>query len=176
MTEIDSRQPAILETVLVSDGRGTFGKPYALPNSWGIRLDVQEIFWSTSARGVIRGMHFQLPPHPLNKLVWVSKGSIVDVVVDVRRGPGFGTVTEYRLDAATGASVWVPAGFAHGFQALEDETIVNYAVDAPYLPELDAGVRWDTVDYEWPLPAAAMSARDQGFVGLHDFASPFEAP
>jgi len=176
MTAIDSREPAIFETVLVADGRGAFGKPYALPNAWGIQLDVQEIFWSASARGVLRGMHFQLPPRPLNKVVWVSRGSIVDVVVDVRRGPTFGSVTEYRLDAATGASVWVPIGFAHGFQSLEDDTIVNYAVDAPYLPDLDTGVRWDTVDYDWPLPPGAMSPRDQGFVALADFDSPFEAP
>lgn len=175
MTTIDPHEPARLETVFVADGRGAFGKPYALPNDWGIRLDVQEIFWSTSERGVVRGMHFQLPPHPLNKMVWVSRGSIVDIVVDLRRGATYGNVTEFRLDASTGASVWVPVGFAHGFQSLEDDTIVNYAVDAPYLPDLDTGVRWDSVDYTWPLPVGPMSPRDQGFAGVHDFDSPFAA-
>jgi dTDP-4-dehydrorhamnose 3,5-epimerase len=176
MTTSDPREPARLDTVYVADGRGVFAKPYALPNDWGIALDVQELFWSASGRGVVRGMHFQLPPHPLNKLVWVSRGSIVDVVVDLRSGPTFGAVTEYDLDAGSGASVWVPVGFAHGFQALEDDTIVNYAVDAPYLRDLDSGVRWNTLGYTWPLPAGPMSPRDEGFVALGDFDSPFGRP
>ena len=69
--------------------------------------------------------------------------------------------------------MWVPDGFAHGFQALTDNAIVNYAVDADYAPNNDVGVLWSSIEFAWPLPAGEISERDRGFVDLAEFESPF---
>jgi dTDP-4-dehydrorhamnose 3,5-epimerase len=166
--------PILMETTYSEDARGNFSKPFSLPNLMGDDYAIREIFWSTSARGVIRGMHFQLPPKSIGKIVWVSRGSAVDVVVDVRNHDGYGDTTAFELDATSGKAVWVPSGFAHGFQALEDETIVNYAVDGDFDPVSDAGVRWDSLGVDWPLEPGSISARDQALPTLDEFVSPFE--
>lgn len=165
--------PSLLPIPFSMDERGVFSKPFH--EKLGVGLDIAELYWTRSAAGSIRGLHFQTPPFAVDKLVWVSSGSIVDVVVDVRRGPGYGAVRSFTLDSATGNAVFVPAGFAHGFQALEDDSIVNYAVDKGYAPDNDTGVLWSSIDFDWPLPPAAISVRDTGFVTLADFDSPFEA-
>jgi dTDP-4-dehydrorhamnose 3,5-epimerase len=168
--------PILLETVYSEDVRGNFSKPFSLPNAIGDEYAIREIFWSTSARGVIRGMHFQLPPASIGKIVWVSRGSAVDVVVDLRIHAGHGNVSSFDLDAVSGKAVWVPSGFAHGFQALEDDTIVNYAVDGDFDPVADAGVRWDSVGFDWPIAPGPISARDQSLPTLSEFDSPFMGP
>jgi dTDP-4-dehydrorhamnose 3,5-epimerase len=162
--------PTLLPIPHQADSRGTFAKPFSDADG---TFQIRELFWTRSSRGSIRGMHFQTPPHDLHKLVWVSRGSIVDVVVDVRRHSGFGAVTSFELSADEGSAVWVPSGFAHGFQALEDDTVVNYAVDAVYAPQSDTGVRWDSVSFSWPLAPGAISERDAAFVALDEFQSPF---
>jgi dTDP-4-dehydrorhamnose 3,5-epimerase len=168
-------QPVVLPTHFQTDDRGVFSKPFAAASSALPSFDVREIYWTSSVAGAIRGMHFQTPPFACSKLIWVSRGAIVDVAVDLRRGTGFGNVTSVRLDAATGAAVWIPLGFAHGFQSLDDGTIVNYAVDAPYSPEHDTGILWSSIDFAWPLPAGPISQRDENFVPLDSYDSPFEA-
>ena len=166
--------PSLMPIPVHSDSRGVFSKP--LTASMGTELDfrITELFWTTSSIGVVRGMHFQIPPVAVNKLVWVSQGSIIDVVVDVRAHAAFGTVAAFALDVGIPNALWIPAGFAHGFQALEDDTIVNYAVDAPYLPEFDTGIRWDSIEFDWPLPIGTISERDGQLPTLAEFDSPFE--
>ncbi len=121
-------------------------------------------------------MHFQLPPASIGKIVWVSRGSIIDLAVDVRNHDGYGDTVAFVLDAVSGKAVWIPPGFAHGFQALEDETIVNYAVDGDFDPVSDAGVRWDSLAFDWPLAPGPISARDQALPTLSEFDSPFAVP
>jgi dTDP-4-dehydrorhamnose 3,5-epimerase len=133
------------------------------------------MFWTTSARGTVRGMHFQTPPFEVAKLVWVSSGRILDVAVDMRPGATFGELHVFEMSSSS-QTLFIPAGFAHGFQSLEDDSRVNYAVDREYAPANDDGVRWDSVGVTWPLPAGPLSERDRGFVALEDFQSPFEAP
>lgn len=162
----------IIEVPFHADARGVFSKPFSTA---GASFDIHELFWSVSARGVVRGMHFQLPPAALHKLVWVSRGSIFDVVVDLRRGPDYGHAETFELDASAGRALWIPPGYAHGFQSLEDGTIVNYATDVPYVRELDTGVRWDSIPVRWPLEPSHISDRDLTFPGLSQFESPFDA-
>jgi dTDP-4-dehydrorhamnose 3,5-epimerase len=170
----EATEPALLTVPYQEDARGAFAKPFFGQREIGAAFVTREIFWTTSSAGTIRGLHFQTPPVAGSKLVWVSRGSVVDVVVDLRPHSGFGAVVHFDLTSDRGLAVWVPVGFAHGFQALEDGTIVNYAVDAPYAPANDTGVLWSSIDFDWPLPAGPVSARDQSFVALHEFASPFE--
>ena len=163
--------PTLLPIPLLADSRGAFAKPFSDAEAG---FQIRELFWTRSSRGSIRGMHFQTPPHDLHKLVWVSQGSIVDVVVDVRKHAGFGATSVFELSADQGSAVWVPSGYAHGFQALEDDTVVNYAVDAVYAPSNDTGVRWDSFGFAWPLAPGAISERDASFASLDEFESPFE--
>ncbi len=163
--------PFLFEGVYARDLRGDFSKPFGA--TFPVPFAIDEIFWSTSARGVVRGLHFQLPSHPIGKIVWVSRGSVLDVAVDLRDHERFGEVTAFELDAAHGHAVFIPEGFAHGFQALEDDTIVNYAQRGDYDRDADAGIRWDSAGIDWPLPVGAMSDRDRSFGALADYADRF---
>lgn len=134
----------------------------------------REVFLSTSARGVVRGLHFQVPPHDHAKTVVCLAGSILDVVVDLRRGsPSEGQVACFELDGASPAQLHLPAGLAHGFQALEDDTLVAYIVSSEHAPDHDRGIRWDSIGVDWPLPVTAMSDRDRAFPGIAELNSPF---
>ncbi len=170
-----NNEPALFSTFHVGDARGTFSKPYS--HAFGeVPFTIRELFWSTSSRGTVRGMHLQLPPAAAAKLVWVSAGEIVDVLVDVRPGPSWGAVHQYRLSADEGTALLVPVGFAHGFQAQIDDTIVNYAQDREFSPDHDAGINWRSAGIEWPLPVSSTSARDDALPAISDFESPFAGP
>jgi dTDP-4-dehydrorhamnose 3,5-epimerase len=168
-----TKKPCLLDSPIILDSRGSFSKPLHESSFEGSLFDVREIFWSTSSAGAIRGVHFQGPPRQIEKLVWVSLGSILDVVVDLRKGPTFGQVSTFFLDALSGQTLWVPSGFGHGFQSLENGTIVNYATDGAFSPEHEGGIAWDSLGVDWPLPPSVISMRDSNFEGLQDFDSPF---
>jgi dTDP-4-dehydrorhamnose 3,5-epimerase len=130
------------------------------------------------ARGTIRGLHFQLPPAPQAKLVRVVRGSICDVVVDLRAGsPTYGRWIAQQLTAEGGEQVFVPCGMAHGFCTLEPDTEVVYKVDEYYVPEHDSGVIWNdrTLAIDWPVPAeeAVLSDKDRELGRFSEFVSPF---
>jgi dTDP-4-dehydrorhamnose 3,5-epimerase len=109
---------------------------------------------SRSARGVLRGLHYQLPPHPQGKLVRCSAGEIFDVVVDLRRGSAtFCRWVGLRLNAAKHQQLWVPPGFAHGFLSLEDDSEVLYKTTDVWHRECERCLRWDdpALAIAWPL-------------------------
>ena len=111
---------------------------------------------SCSRAGVLRGLHYQLPPSPQGKLVRVVQGSAFDVAVDLRRAsPTFGQWYGTELSAANRRQLWVPEGFAHGFVALEDDTHFLYKVTSVYAKDCERSVRWDdpAIGVAWPLPA-----------------------
>lgn len=124
---------------------------------------------SRSARGVLRGLHLQ-EPNAQSKLVRVLAGAVFDVAVDVRRtSPRFGAWVGCRLDAESGAQLWIPAGFAHGYLVLSDVAEVLYKTTAYYAPECERVLRWDdpTVGVGWPLTAPPlMSPRDAAGAAL----------
>ena len=128
--------------------------------------------------GTVRGLHFQRPPHAQAKLVSVLKGTILDVVVDLRKASStFGRHVAVELDADTGAQLFVPQGFAHGFCTLAPETLVAYKVDAHYAPESDAGIFWadERLGIAWPVAQdrAHLSPKDAALPRLKDIESPF---
>jgi dTDP-4-dehydrorhamnose 3,5-epimerase len=124
---------------------------------------------SLSARNVVRGLHFQRPPHAEAKLVRAVSGAVFDVFVDLRRGsPTFGEWDAVELSAKRNA-VLVPRGFAHGFCTLADDTLVTYLVDNAYAPHAEGGVAWDDprLAIPWPLSAPAIvSAKDRAWPAL----------
>lgn len=108
---------------------------------------------SSSKAGVLRGLHYQLPPHPQGKLVRVSQGAAFDVAVDIRRGsPTFGRWVGVTLSAANRLQMWIPEGFAHGFMALEDDTHFLYKTTDVYARDCERSIRWDDADIgiQWP--------------------------
>ena len=171
----------ILPLFHYTDARGEFVKVYqasaqsaAHPENDHDVTAVAELFWSRSARGVVRGLHFQVPPHAHQKLVTVISGAALDVVVDLRVGsPTHGEHVTIPLDAAAPVAVQVPIGCAHGFQSTADDTVILYATSTEHAPAADGGIRWDTIGVGWPIPDAVLSPRDIQFPALADFESPF---
>ena len=120
-------------------------------------------------RGTVRGMHLQLPPHAQAKLVRCTRGAIYDVIIDLRRGsPSYGRWFAVDLSASDTKMLYVPEGFAHGFQTLKDDVEVSYLMSDYYHPEAEFGVRWNDPRFgiEWPVADVVISDRDQSF---HDF-------
>ena len=118
---------------------------------------------SVSRRGVLRGIHYQLPPHAQAKLVGVAYGAIWVVGVDLRQdAPSFGRWQGVTLDAEDPALLYLPPGFGHGFVVTSDTARVHYKVSAPYAPAYERGVRWNDPDLaiDWPVPDIALSPRD----------------
>ncbi len=169
----------ILGGIVRDDDRGSFLKTYC--EGWLEALSIdfrsQERFYSVNKIGVIRGLHFQLPPFDHAKIVYCSNGSIIDVVVDLRKGGDYGKVFSQKLASDSGDMIYIPSGCAHGFISLEENTIINYEVSSVYSPEHDGGIHWQSIDFEWQkflqnkLPI--VSARDSEFVSLKKFDSPF---
>ncbi|MBK5287860.1 MAG: dTDP-4-dehydrorhamnose 3,5-epimerase family protein [Acidimicrobiia bacterium] len=159
------------------DVRGEFVKVFqasALTPA-GDASPIAELFWSRSHRGVVRGLHFQTPPHAHTKLVTIVAGTAFDVVVDLRIGsPAYGQAIAVELDAAAPTAVTVPIGCAHGFQATSEGAVVLYAVSTEHSPGADTGIRWDSVRVTWPVPEVVTSDRDAAFAPLAEYASPFE--
>jgi dTDP-4-dehydrorhamnose 3,5-epimerase len=156
------------------DARGFFLESYnALTFAdAGVRGSFVQDNHSGSARGVLRGLHYQLPPRTQGKLVRVVLGAIFDVAVDIRRGsPHFGKWAGVRLTADAKNMIWVPPGFAHGFLTLSEHAEVLYKTTDYYAPELERSIRWDDplIAVEWPLEGEPiLSAKDAAGVALHD--------
>ena len=128
-------------------------------------MPVQSGISRNTRRGTLRGLHLQAPPHEESKLVRCTKGAVFDVAVDVRKGSNtFGRWTAVEISEENGLALYVPAGFAHGFQTLVDDSELIYLISAEYEPEAQRGVRWDdpTIGIEWPETVARIiSERDR---------------
>ena len=166
----------------IGDHRGFFSEIYSRKafEAAGIRADFVQDNHSLSAEvGVVRGLHFQLPPAAQDKLVRVVRGAVLDVAVDIRRSsPTFGRHVSQVLSAENWKQMFIPAGFAHGFLTLEPSTEVIYKVTAYYAPDRDRGVRWDdpAIGIDWGIdPAkAVLSERDRKHPALASAADLFE--
>lgn len=138
----------------------------------GITADfVQDNYSFSRNKGVLRGLHFQYPPHAQAKLVLVIRGSVHDVIVDLRKdSPTFLRWTSVELKSSELNMLYVPRGFAHGFCTLEEDTHVLYKVDALYAPDADGGIRWDDPDLKvtWPVETPLLSQKDGGLPYLRD--------
>lgn len=171
--------PTSLPEVLLIKPR-VFGDPRGFfLESWnrrtfaeqGLDIDFVQDNHSRSARGVLRGLHYQLH-QPQGKLVRVTSGAVFDVAVDLRRSsPHFGKWTGHELSADNHHMLWIPPGFAHGFLVLSESADFMYKTTAYYAPEWDRGIRWDDPDIgvAWPLDAAPqLSAKDAVQPALRD--------
>ena len=162
----------IVDLELREDARGFFARTWCEQEFAAHGLNTrwpQGNLTRTLRRGMLRGLHWQAEPRPEVKLVRCSAGAIWDVVVDVRRNsPTFGGWEAFELTADNQRQVYIPAGFAHGFQCLHDNSEVSYLMGESYVPELARGLRWDDprVGIPWPIPNPEMSDRDRSLPGL----------
>lgn len=129
-------------------------------------------------KGVVRGLHFQAPPHAQAKLMRVTRGAILDVVVDIRRGsPTYGAHFAMELSVENWRQLYVPEGMAHGYCTLSDETEVLYKTSAEYAPASEGGLLWNdpALAIAWPVGAGAaiVADRDRAWPTLANLASPF---
>jgi dTDP-4-dehydrorhamnose 3,5-epimerase len=161
-----TRIPGVLvvEPQVFGDDRGFFYETWnqARYAEHGIGAAFVQSNVSRSARGVLRGLHYQWP-NPQGKLVWVGEGEVWDVAVDIRRGsPTYGQWEACVLSAENRRQFWVPEGFAHGFVVLSEFATFSYLCTAPYDRAADAGVRWDDPELavNWPVGAPTLSDKD----------------
>jgi dTDP-4-dehydrorhamnose 3,5-epimerase len=159
----------VVELDLLRDERGYFARTFDAGEFAERGLDASVVQCNTSfneRRGTLRGMHYQAAPNGEAKLVRCTRGSVYDVAVDLRDGaPTRGRWFGVELSADNGRMLYIPAGMAHGFQALEDDTELHYQMSHHYVPEAARGVRFDDPAFgiEWPLPDPIVSERDRGF-------------
>ncbi|OOG51051.1 dTDP-4-dehydrorhamnose 3,5-epimerase [Rhodanobacter sp. C01] len=165
----------IIEPQVFGDARGFFYESYN-KGKWqqaGIRADFIQTNVSRSAKGVLRGLHYQWP-NPQGKLVSVLEGEVYDVAVDIRRGsPTFGQSVGVMLTADNHRHFWIPEGFAHGFCVLSEFATFTYQCTALYDAKADAGIRWNDADLriDWPLGEPLLSEKDSKAPLLRDVES-----
>lgn len=176
-TEIES----VLEvqTGLFKDERGFFSESYS-KKMWH-QAGFDEVFvqdnLSKSCRGTLRGMHYQLEPHGMGKLVRCVQGAVFDVAVDLRRdSPTYAKWVGRELSAQNNLSLWVPVGFAHGFVALEDESLVHYKCTEIHTPEAERALSYKdpTTAIEWPIEPTVVSQKDEDAPFLGDAEANFQ--
>jgi dTDP-4-dehydrorhamnose 3,5-epimerase len=156
----------VIEPAVFRDNRGFFMETYNRKafEEHGISPDfVQDNYSFSQPRGVIRGLHFQYPPHAQAKLVMVMSGRVFDVIVDLRKESStYGKWYGVELSSSPFTMIYVPRGFAHGFCTLEENAHVIYKVDALYNPAADGGIRWNDpgLNIPWPTDAPVLSKKD----------------
>jgi len=162
----------IIENFNAEDDRGTFVKTFHKNSFFSnkVDFDIRESYYSVSKKNVIRGMHFQMPPHDHEKFVYVAKGTIRDVVVDLRKNSRtYKKFISVELSHENKKSIYIPKGLAHGFTALENDTITVYNVATEYNPKADMGIKFDSFGYNWNIENPILSERDLQFVSLEEF-------
>ncbi len=166
----------ILETNVFVDVRGSFSKLFNFNffSDNELPCNFKEFYYSISKKNVIRGMHFQIPNMDHEKVVYISQGRIVDVVLDLRRSSkSYGRFFSMELNSSEGRYLYIPKGFAHGFMSLQDNTIVNYAQTSCYSFDHDAGIKYNSFGFDWNIVQGIVSERDNSFQPFSNFVTPF---
>jgi dTDP-4-dehydrorhamnose 3,5-epimerase len=162
----------LIEPFIFRDERGAFAEMYKLSDfkKLGILDNFVQDNYSISGKWVLRGLHYQIAPAAQGKLVRVARGRIFDVAVDIRKDSHyFGKWIGVELSEDNRYMLWIPAGFAHGFVALEDNTEVLYKTTEEYAPEFERGIIWNDpeIGIEWPVKNPVLSPKDANFPFLN---------
>ncbi len=167
----------LVEMPRYSDSRGSFVKTFHGPafRDQGLDISWEESYYSLSHKGVIRGLHFQIPPKEHVKLVHCPRGAVEDLIFDMRKdSPSYGKYFSLVLSADNHRALLIPPGLAHGFRSLEDNTLTHYMVSSAYSPEHDQGIKYNSIGFDWgEVDDQLISARDLNFPSWKDWDSPF---
>ncbi len=181
--ELSYKETTINNLFLISakfsvDQRGYFTKHYQQSALKAIfEKPFVESYYSVSVKGAIRGMHYQAPPYAHIKLVVVPKGSITDVVVDLRGNSAtYGRYETFDLNEKNRLGLLIPEGLAHGFLSREDNTIVFYQQSSEYHPESDKGILWNSFGYDWRITNPVISERDKSFMQFSEYDRYYRKP
>lgn len=160
------------------DHRGHFFESFRedVLSSHGLVNDFVQDNQSLSSKGILRGLHFQAPPHAQGKFVRVISGAVLDVAVDIRKDSAtYGQYVAVELNEENFKMLYIPPGFAHGFLTLHDHTIFTYKCTDYYHPETEGGVRWNSpeLNITWNVENPILSAKDEILPLFSDFVSPF---
>jgi dTDP-4-dehydrorhamnose 3,5-epimerase len=132
-----------------------------------LETNFKESFYSVSKKGVLRGMHFQKPPHDHVKLVYVTNGEILDVALDIRpNSESYGQCFSVNLSKSNAKSLYIPKGFAHGFLTLSESATVVYLTSTVHNPTADTGIHWNSFGFDWKITQPIISERDSNFIKL----------
>lgn len=169
---------ALIHPAVFEDERGYFFESYrkAAFHEAGITDDFVQANQSLSQKGVLRGLHFQIPPHAQSKLVSVIRGAVLDVAVDIRAGsPTYGNSYAIELNERNKTLFYIPVGFAHGFLTLEDNTVFSYRCGNYYNKASEQGIMWNDpeLSIDWGISNPVLSEKDSHFPFFRDFVSPF---
>lgn len=172
-TETSLAGAFVIEPELIEDERGFFARSWCQGEfaEHGLDIDISQcnVSWNKT-QGTIRGMHYQAHPHGEAKVIRCTRGSIFDVIVDIRQDSlTCGKWISVNLSSDNHRMLYVPQGFAHGFQSLCDDCEVFYQLSASYHSESAAGLRYDdpAIGIDWPLEVTAVSSRDLSFLPYH---------
>ena len=181
VTSCDIEGLYVIEPTVFKDERGYFVETYNQNDfkEAGLNMVFVQDNQSMSVKGVLRGLHFQRPPHAQSKLVRCVRGAVLDVAVDIRRGsPTYGRHVAVELTEDNHLQLFIPRGFAHGFAVLSAEAVFQYKCDNYYAPEADGGIsiRDASLGIDWRIPEEKiiLSEKDTRHPLLRDFVSPFE--
>lgn len=168
----------VIKPDVFEDQRGYFFESYNEEKFRQLGIDVKFLQdnESKSGKGVLRGLHFQIPPYHQGKLVRVIKGAVLDVAVDLRKSsPTYGQWASIELSEKNKWMYWIPAGFAHGFLTLEENTVFFYKCTQVYHREFEKGIIWNDADLriDWGISDPLVSDKDKVAIGFRDFVSPF---
>ena len=169
----------IFEPRVFSDSRGAFFESFnrkIFDEATGGQFQFVQDNQSLSHKNVVRGLHFQNPPYEQGKLVRVIKGSVLDVVVDIRLGSEtYGEHFSIELSESNGLMLWIPPGFAHGFKSLEEQTIFLYKCTNYYAPQSEGTIRWNdaALNINWGSTDCLVSEKDNIGQEFHVFATQF---
>ncbi len=160
----------VVEIKKIKDERGFFARTWDKDEFSKMELDSEFVQSSISAnnkKGTLRGMHYQIEPYEESKIVTCTKGKIFDAIIDLRENSKtFKKWISIELSSSNHKILYIPKGFAHGFQTLEDNTEVHYDITQAHRPEYARGLRWNdpTFNIKWPLDVTTISNKDQGFI------------
>ena len=161
---------------IINDERGRFIKIFHRDFYIENKLEhkYSEEYYSISRRGVLRGLHFQIPPNEHTKLVYCVEGCVFDAVVDLRKNsPTYEKYETFELIAEKANMLYIPQGLAHGFYVLSEQATMVYKVSTVYSTENDTGILWNSVGIPWPDKNPIISKRDSKFIEFDKFKSPF---
>lgn len=181
VTKTDIEGVVIIEPRVFPDSRGYFFESY---NKRAFDAEVASVDFvqdneSMSTKGVMRGLHFQRPPHAQAKLVRCVRGRVLDVAIDIRKGsPTYGRHVAVELSGENHRQIFIPRGFAHGFVVLSDEAVFQYKCDNYYCPESDGGISIEDtslgIDWRMDVADAILSDKDKIHPMFKDFETPFK--
>ena len=162
----------MIEALRFEDLRGVLIKPFNFDmyRDIDVNLEFKETWFTKSKKNVIRAMHLQIKEMACEKLVSVINGSVIDVILDLRReSKTFGQFFEIELNDKAPIALYIPKGCAHGYKVLEDNTITMYCATKVHSVDHDLGIKWDSFGYDWKIDNPILSDKDKSLIDFKDF-------